>query len=416
MNRSRKRVVVTGIGAMSPLGTTTEALWEGLKAGKSGLDYMTLVDMTKLPCKVAGEVPNFVPTERIERRDSRRMGRFSQLAVAATFEAMVSAQLNASQEDRYRIGCIIGSGAGGLPETESQVKVKLSKGVNRISPMYIPIMLVNMASANVSRTFGAAGYTNTCSTACAAGTQAIGEAVEVIRRGTADVMITGGSEAGICEVGLGGFASMGAITRWAGEPAQASRPFDAQRDGFAPAEGAGVLILESLEHAEDRGKEPLAEIIGWSATSDAFHLVQPDSEGKGAAQAMRIALQDAAITPAEVDYINAHGTSTPMNDAIETMAMKKVFGGCVTEVAISSTKSMLGHSLGASGALEAVTSVLTIRDNVVHPTINQQFPDPQCDLDYVANKAREKDVRVVLSNSFGFGGQNACLVIRNFIP
>jgi 3-oxoacyl-[acyl-carrier-protein] synthase II len=283
-----------------------------------------------------------------------------------------------------------------------------------MSPFFIPQMLINMAAANVSRLFGATGYTNTCATACAAGTQAIGEATEVIRRGGADVVITGGTEAGISEIGMGGFSTIGALTKRNDAPEKASRPFDKDRDGFAPAEGAGTLIVESLEHALARGARIRAEVTGWGVTSDAFHLVQPHEQGLGAAKCMTLAIRDAGLTTDDIDYINAHGTSTPINDAVETMAIKKVFGERARGVPVSSTKSMLGHSLGASGALEAVACVRTIEEGVIHPTVNQETPDPACDLDYVPNVARRAAVRTVLSNSFGFGGQNACLVIRRF--
>jgi 3-oxoacyl-[acyl-carrier-protein] synthase II len=283
-----------------------------------------------------------------------------------------------------------------------------------MSPYYIPMMLVNMAAANISHRFNLTGYTNTCVTACAASTQAIGEAAEVIRRGDADVIVTGGTEAGICEIGMGGFSTMRALSTWSGEPSQASRPFDKGRDGFAPSEGSGILILESLEHAKARGATIHAEIGGWGVSSDAYHLVQPHPEGSGAAKAMNRALTNAGVTINDIDYINAHGTSTPINDASETKAIKAVFGEHAYNVPISSTKSMVGHSLGASGALEAIACISSINDGVLHPTINQDEPDPDCDLDYIPNVAREQEVNVTLSNSFGFGGQNACLVIKKF--
>jgi 3-oxoacyl-[acyl-carrier-protein] synthase II len=286
----------------------------------------------------------------------------------------------------------------------------------RISPFFIPSMLVNMAAANVSRLFGITGYTNTCITACAAGTQAIGEATAVIRRGAADVVVTGGTEAGISELGMGGFCTIGALTRRNDAPERASRPFDRDRDGFAPAEGAATLVVESLQHAQARGARIHAEVAGWGVTSDAFHLVQPHEQGLGAARAMTLAIRDACLTVDDIDYINAHGTSTPINDAVETLAIKKVFGERARGVPVSSTKSMIGHSLGASGALEAVACVRTIQDGMIHPTVNYETPDPACDLDYVPNVARRADVRVALSNSFGFGGQNACLVIKKFVP
>ncbi len=411
----RRRVVITGMGAVSPLGLSVAQLWDGLKAGKSGIGPLTLCDTTDYPCKVGGEVRDFDPARYMDVKDVKRMARFSHLAVAATAGAVADARLVMANEDGDRVGVLFGCGSGGLPETEQQVRVLVAKGGLRISPFYIPSMLVNMAAANVSRIHGVTGYTNTCITACAAGTQAIGEATEVIRRGAADVMITGGTEAGICQLGMGGFSTIGALTKRNEAPDKASRPFDRDRDGFAPSEGAAALVIEGLDHARARGATVHAEIVGWGVTSDAFHLVQPHSEGLGAAKCMTMALKDAGLTTADVDYINAHGTSTPINDAIETMAIKKVFGERARSVPVSSTKSMLGHSLGASGAIEAVACVKSIQDGIVHPTANYETPDPACDLDYVPNKARKLDVEVVLSNSFGFGGQNACLVLRRFM-
>ncbi len=413
--KGRPRVVITGMGAMTCLGKSAEEFWDALKKGKSGIRFMQLIDTTDYSCKVGGEVQNFDPQERMNRREARRMGRFSQLAVCAAHEALASASLDMAQEkDVTRAGVIIGCGSGGLPETNTQAMRQFVDGSGRVSPLYIPAMLINMAAANISRIFGANGYTNTCATACAAGTQSVGEALEIIRRGAADLIITGGTEAGICELGMGGFSIIGALTKWDGEPSKASRPFDSMRDGFVPAEAAGILIVESMKHAYERGAEPLAEVSGYGATSDAYHLVQPDITGSGAARSMEAAVQDANISIGDVDYINAHGTSTPINDKAETMALKRLFGERAYKIPISSTKSMVGHSLGSSGAIEAIASVYTIRDNIIHPTINQEVPDPDCDLDYVPNKARPASVQTVLSNSFGFGGQNASIVIRRF--
>ena len=412
--RNETRVVVTGIGAMSPLGKSVDEYWNGLKNGQSGIREIAAVSPDGFPCKVSGEVPDFDPTEWMDRREARRMGRFSQLAVAATHEAIEDSGLDMSKEDPDRVGVLMGSGSGGLPETDQQATVKVKRGAMRMSPFYIPVMLVNMAAANVSRTFGMTGYTNTCATACAASTQAVGEAAEVIRRGAADVVVAGGTEAGICEIGMGGFSTIHALTTWTGDPALASRPFDADRDGFAPAEGAGTLILESLEHAKARGANILGEVTGWGVSSDAFHLVQPHEEGRGAISAMKHALDDAGVNLDDVDYINAHGTSTPTNDRIETLAIKTLFGEQAYKVPVSSTKSMIGHSLGASGALEAIACIKAVQNDVTPPTINQFTADPDCDLDYIPNEARDVTVDVALSNSFGFGGQNACLVIEKF--
>ena len=408
------RVVVTGMGAITCLGNSVEKFWTGLKNGQSGIQQISLVSPDGFPCKVSGEIRDFDTNDYMARKEARRMARFSQFAVAAAHQAMEDSELELEKEDLDRIGVLIGSGSGGLPETDQQAEIRVKRGVNRMSPYYIPMMLVNMASANISHTFRLTGYTNTCVTACAAGTQSIGEAAEVIRRGAADVIVTGGTEAGICEIGMGGFSTMRALSTWDGDPAKASRPFDAGRDGFAPSEGSGILILESLEHAQARGAHIYAEIAGWGVSSDAYHLVQPHPEGSGAAKAIIRALENASVELDEIDYINAHGTSTTINDASETRAIKRVFGERAYDIPISSTKSMVGHSLGASGSLEAIVCINSINDNILHPTINQEESDPECDLDYIPNVARETEINITLSNSFGFGGQNACLVIKKF--
>ena len=402
------------MGAITCLGNSVKQFWTGVKNGQSGIREISLVSPDGFPCRVSGEIQDFDPTEHMDRKEARRMARFSQFAVVAAAQAVEDSGLDFEKEDLDRIGVLIGSGSGGLPETDQQAEIRVKRGVGRMSPYYIPMMLVNMAAANISHRFNLTGYTNTCVTACAASTQAIGEAAEVIRRGDADVIVTGGTEAGICEIGMGGFSTMRALSTWSGDPSQASRPFDKGRDGFAPSEGSGILILESLEHAKARGATIHAEIGGWGVSSDAYHLVQPHPEGSGAAKAMNRALTNAGVTINDIDYINAHGTSTPINDASETKAIKAVFGELAYNVPISSTKSMVGHSLGASGALEAIACISSIKDGVLHPTINQDEPDPDCDLDYIPNVAREQEVNVTLSNSFGFGGQNACLVIKKF--
>ena len=418
-SNGRRRVVVTGVGVISAIGHDVESFWNALKAGKSGVTPLPLEDIDDYPCRIGATVQNFDPTQYMDRKESRRLARFAQFAVVAAAEALESAGLgrmeNLSDEERTRHGVLLGTGIGGYPETEAAARVMVKRSGTRISPYYIPMMLPNMAAANVSRVYGATGYIGTTITACAAGTQAIGEATEVIRRGGADVMVAGGTEAGICEIGLGGFSTIHALSTTNNEtPEKASRPFDAKRDGFVPAEGSGILILEDLEHALDRGAPIIGEIAGWGVTSDAHHLVHPPEDGAGAVRAMQMALDDAGIGPGDIDYINAHGTSTPVNDAVETRAIKKVFGESAATTPISSTKSMIGHSLGASGGLEAAAALRTIRDGVIHPTINYENPDPDCDLDYVPNVAREVNVNTVLSNSFGFGGQNACLVLRRF--
>lgn len=413
-NNNENRVVITGMGAITCLGNSVDELWTGLKNGNSGIREISLVSPDGFPCRVAGEVRDFDTAEYMDRKESRRMARFSQFAVAAAHQAVKDSGLELENEDLDRIGVLIGSGSGGLPETDQQAEIRVTRGVNRMSPYYIPMMLVNMAAANISHTFNLTGYTNTCVTACAASTQAIGEASEIIRRGGADVIVTGGTEAGICEIGMGGFSTMRALTTWTGDPVKASRPFDSGRDGFAPSEGSGILIMENLQHATARGAQIYAEIGGWGVSADAYHLVQPHPEGIGAAKAMQRALDSAGVSLDEIDYINAHGTSTPINDKSETIAIKRVFGEKAYNIPINSTKSMVGHSLGASGALEAIVCINSINDRIMHPTINQEETDPDCDLDYVPNVAREADLDVVMSNSFGFGGQNAALVIKRF--
>jgi 3-oxoacyl-[acyl-carrier-protein] synthase II len=402
------------MGALTPLGQSVDEYWQGLLQGKSGVGSMTLADPTDFPCKISGEVTGFDPGQYINPKEARRMARFSQLAVGAAGLAIEDAGLNLSDEDAECLGVVIGNGNGGFPTTEENARVLVERGGMKISPFFIPMILPNMAAANVSRVFGLKGYTSTVTTACAAGNQAIGDAAEAIRRGVADVVLGGGCEAGICGLGLGGFNVIKALTRRNDPPEKASRPFDANRDGFVPAEGAAVLVMESLEHALGRGANILAEVAGYGVSSDAFHAVQPDEDGEGAARAMRWAIRDAGLIPEEIGYINAHGTSTPKNDLVETLAIKKVLGDHAHRVPVSSTKSMIGHALGGAGALEAVASIMTILDGEIHPTINYEVPDPDCDLDYVPNESRSVQVDTVLSNSFGFGGQNACLVFKRF--
>ena len=412
MAETRPKVVVTGIGAITPLGQTADIFWEGLVAGKSGVGPMTLCDPTDYPCRIAGEVSDFDPAQYLNGKEARRMARFSQLAVAAGLAAVESANLDLSQEDPFRVGVVLGNGNGGFPTLEENCRVLAGRGGMKMTPFFFPMILPNMAAAAVSRYVGAQGYNSTATTACAASNQGIGEALEVIRRGAADVMLAGGAEAGISQLGLAGFAVMRALSTRNDDPQAASRPFDAHRDGFVPAEGSVILVLETLEHALSRNAPVLVELAGFGCTSDASHPVQPEENGVSAAEAMRLALKDASVHLDQVDYINAHGTSTPLNDAVETVAIKRLFGDRAYRIPISSTKSMIGHSLGASGALEAVACIKAITESIVHPTINYEVPDPDCDLDYVPNQARKHDVSVALSNAFGFGGQNACLVFR----
>ena len=364
------------------MGSSVEEFWGALKKGKSGIRQISQVDPNSFPCKVSGEVQDIIPKDWMNPKEENRMGRISQLAVAASKIAVDQSGF-LGKVDPSRIGVLLGCGAGGLPETDQQAKVKETRGVMKMSPFYIPSMLPNMASANVSRIYGATGYNNTCITACAASTQAIGEAAEIIRHNKADVIITGGTESGICEIGMGGFSTMHALSTWEGDPSSASKPFDLNRDGFAPAEGSGILVLESESHALARGAKPIAEIAGWGVSSDAFHLVQPHEKGLGAVSAMINAIEDAQIDKSEIDYINAHGTSTPANDRIETLAIKTLFKKEAYKIPISSTKSMIGHALGASGAMEAIAGIKSTIENVIHPTINLNDPDPECDLEYV---------------------------------
>ncbi|MCD5403312.1 MAG: beta-ketoacyl-ACP synthase II [SAR202 cluster bacterium] len=415
MADERIRVVITGMGAMTPLGETPEEYWKNLVAGTSGIGPMTLCDPEGYPCQISGEVSGFDPDTYIGNKEARRMARFTQLAVAAALQAVEAADYDISKDDPYRVGVLLGNGNGGFPTLEENCRILADRGGMRMSPFFFPMILPNMAAAAVSRYTGAHGYNSTATTACAASNQAMGEAVSVIRRGAADVMLAGGTEAGISLLGLSGFAVMRALSTRNDEPQKASRPFDAGRDGFIPSEGSVIMVLESLEHAIGRGANILAELAGFGSTSDAGHPVQPEESGVSAAAAMHIALNDAQVSLNQVDYINAHGTSTPLNDALETVAIKRLFGDLAHKIPISSTKSMVGHSLGAAGSLDAAACVKTITEAAIHPTVNYDVPDPQCDLDYVPNQSRAADVQVALSNAFGFGGQNACLVFRKYV-
>ena len=413
-NSRNGRVVVTGMGAITPIGNSVKEFWANCLAGKSGIDILTSFDHSAYPIHVAGEVKNFDPEQHMDRRDARRMARFSQFAIAATHEAVKQAELDMDEVDRTRVGVLIGNGIGGLVETQEAVRTIDGRGGMKIDPFYYPKMLPNMAAAHIALHLGAKGYNNTVITACAAGTQALGDALDLVRAGRVDVAIAGGTEATLCETGLAGFAVIRALSSRNDEPQKASRPFDAERDGFVAAEAAGIFVVENLDHARKRNAPILAELSGYGAGNDAFHVVAPCEDGEGAANAMRWALEDAGVEPAEVDYINAHGTSTKLNDASETLAIKRVFGEDAYRVPISATKSMVGHSFGAAGAVESIAAVLSIQTGMIHPTINYEHPDPECDLDYVPNEARRVDVDVVLKNSFGFGGQNACLVFRRY--
>ncbi|MGI8550746.1 MAG: beta-ketoacyl-ACP synthase II [Dehalococcoidia bacterium] len=414
MNKQRTRVVITGVGAITPLGQSVDEFWGNCVAGRSGIGPMTLCDTTGYPTKIAAEVKDWRPEAVLDRREARRMARFSQFAVAAAMQAVSQAGLDLEHEDRTRIGVLLGNGNGGYPNIEEAVRTIVARGGMRIDALFMPKSLPNMAAAQVSLQLGLKGYTGTTVTACAAGTQAVGEAADVIRHGRADVILSGGAEAGISQLGLAAFAVMRAMSTRNDEPERASRPFEVDRDGFIPAEGSAIFVLESLEHARRRGATILAEVAGFAACADAYHLVAPCADGEGACRAMTWAMEDAGVQPAEIDYINAHGTSTPLNDISETVAIKAAFGECAYEIPISSTKSMIGHSFGASGALELVACVKTLETGIIHPTVNLEQPDPACDLDYVPNVARRLTVKTILKNSFGFGGQNACVVLRRY--
>jgi 3-oxoacyl-[acyl-carrier-protein] synthase II len=410
------RVVVTGMGAVSPMGLDIPSLWEGLESGKSGVDRITLFNVDGFETQIAAEVKNFNPTDHVEYREARRMDRYTQLAVVASRQAAAQAglDLNNHPEDACSVGVLIGSGIGGISTLSSQMAVLAEKGPHRVSPLLIPMMIADAASGHVSIMLGAKGVNFCATSACSSGADAIGEACEIIRRGDAHVMLAGGAEAAITPIGIAGFNAAGALSKLNEEPQKASRPFDAERDGFVMGEGAAVLVLESLPHALRRGANVLAEMIGYGATSDAYHITQPDARGEGGAKAIQVALNKAGIQPEEVDYINAHGTATQLNDKCETMAIKAALGEHAYRVAVSSTKSMTGHLIAAAGAIEAIICVLTIQHGIVPPTTNLEHPDPECDLDYVPNVARQKKVRTALSNSFGFGGHNAVLVLREY--
>ena len=414
-DNGRRRVVITGMGVISPLGNTVDELWQRAVAGESGITELTAIDPSAYPCKVAGQVDDFDPTEWMDRKTARRMARFSQFAIAAARQALGDADLDLDHTDRRRVGTVLGSGGGGIPETDRAMRTVLGRGGMRVDPLYLAKMLPNMAAGNLTIQLGLLGYTNTVTTACAAGTQAIGDAAEVIRRQDADVMLAGGSEAGISELGLAGFCAMRALTTsYNDRPAESSRPFDRDRDGFVPSEGAGVVVLESLDHARARGAHPLAEVLGYGVTADATFLVAPPDGGDGAARAMQAALDAAGLAPEEIDYISAHATATEVGDIAETQAIRAVFGERAYRVPVTAFKSQIGHLLGGAGGVETIAAVQTLLTGQIAPTINLDHPDPQCDLDYVPNESRTTEVRTMLKNSFGFGGQNAVLALQRF--
>ena len=409
-----RRVVVTGVGLVSPLGIGTGANWEALCAGQSGIGPITRFEASQFSARIAGEVKNFDPLQFVDKKDVKKMDVFIQLAIAASQFAMDDADLKVSAEMATRTGVFIASGIGGFSTIEREHKALLEGGPRRISPFFIPAAIINLAAGQVSIRFGAKGPNSATCTACSASAHAIGDAFEIICRSDADVMIAGGSEAAITPMGVGGFAAMRALSTRNDEPQRASRPFDKDRDGFVMGEGSGVVILEELEFARRRGASIYAELVGYGMTADAFHITAPSEDGDGGMRVMQAALKQAGVTPAQVDYVNAHATSTPYNDKLETLAIKRLFGDHARKLAISSTKSMTGHLLGAAGGLEAGITVLAIRHQVIPPTINYETPDPECDLDYVPNVKRAAQIDYALSNSFGFGGTNGALLLKRF--
>lgn len=407
-------VVITGLGIVSPVGIGWQSYWKALLAGKNGVGRITRFDPEDFTTQIAAEVRDFNPEDYLDRRELKRMDRFTQFAVIAAKMAVDDSKLDISREDPDDVGVIIGSGIGGIETMEEQGEILHTRGPGRVSPFFVPMMISNMASGQVAISLGAKGPNTSVVTACASSTHALGEAMRIIRHGEAEVMLAGGSEAAITPLAVAGFCSMKAMSTRNDEPERASRPFDAQRDGFVMGEGSAVLVLESLEHALKRGAHIYAQISGYGATADAYHIVATSPDGEGAARAMKRALADGDLAPQDIDYINAHGTSTQLNDSSETAAIRAVFGEQAEKIAISSTKSMTGHLLGAAGAVEAVASILAIKDNVAPPTINFEEQDPACDLDYVPNKARQMKINAALSNSFGFGGHNAVLAFRRY--
>ncbi|WP_273850139.1 beta-ketoacyl-ACP synthase II [Guptibacillus spartinae] len=409
----KRRVVITGLGTVSPLGNSLEETWTNVLNGVSGINPLTRLDKDLFAAKVSGEALEFDPEKFMDRKEARKMDRFTQFAVAASQMAVDDAGLKINEENAERVGVWIGSGIGGMETYESQFRTFMDKGARRVSPFFVPMMIPDMASGQVSIMLGAKGINSCTVTACASGTNSIGDSFKVIQRGDADVMITGGSEAPITSMSVAGFGSMKALSTNP-DPASASRPFDANRDGFVIGEGAGILVIESLESAEKRGAKIYAEIVGYGSTGDAYHVTQPAPEGEGGARAMKQAIDDAGLSPTDIGYINAHGTSTDYNDKYETAAIKSVFGEHAYKLAVSSTKSMTGHLLGAAGAVEGVFCAKVLEEGILPPTINYETPDPNCDLDYVPNKARKAEVTAVMNNSLGFGGHNATLVFKKF--
>ena len=409
-----RRVVVTGIGAVTPLGLDVETTWENLVAGKSAASTIRQFDAEGFPVRIACELTDFDVEKYVEKREARKMDPSTRYGVAAAVMAWKDSGLGDSGFDAGRVGVVIGSGVGGIQTLEDQHTVLMEKGPRRVSPFFIPMLIADMPSGAVSITLGLKGPNYATVSACASGAHAVGESFRAVQRGVADAMVTGGTEAAVCPMSLAGFASMKAISARNDDPARASRPFDRERDGFVLGEGSGIVVLEELEHAKARGASIYAELLGYGATGDAFHMTAPAPDGEGMARAMREALRDASIEAGSIDYINAHGTSTPLNDKYETTAMKAAFGEHARKLTISSTKSMIGHLLGAAGGVELIITALAVKNAVAPPTINYEFPDPECDLDYTPNEARDVNIEHALTNSFGFGGHNAVLALRRF--
>ena len=410
----KRRVVITGVGAVTSIGLSAEEFWQSCLKGESGIDTITYFDPAEFSVRIAGELKGFEPTDFIEKKEVRRMDRCVQLGMASADMAMKDASLDMTVVDGNRVGVVVGSGIGGIGTLEKQHGILLERGPSRISPFFVPMMIIDMAPGMISMRYGLKGPNFAAISACASATHAMGVSLRIVQNGEADVMLTGGAEAAVTPMTVGGFASMKALSTRNDDPKAASRPFDAERDGFVVGEGAGIIVFEELEHARKRGARILAEVAGYGATGDAYHMTAPAPGGEGGVRSMRTALADAGLEPGDISYINAHGTSTPHNDKLETAAIKTVFGDAAAGIPISSTKSMIGHLLGAGGAVELIATLMSIRDGKVHPTVNLTNPDPECDLDYVPEGARDVDVRAALSNSFGFGGHNATLIVKKF--
>ncbi len=411
-----RRVVITGIGVISPIGSDKDIFWDNLVEGRSGISAVESFDVSQYPCRIAGEIKDFDPTCYMEKKEAKRVDRFTQFGVAAALEAWKDAGLDQLDLNKEEIGVMVGSGIGGIQTIEEQLKILTEKGPRRVSPFLVPALIANMASGYISILLELKGPNSTVVTACATSTHALGDAWHIIKRGDAEIMLAGGAEAAISHLAFSGFSAARALSNRNDEPERASRPFDKERDGFVMGEGAGVVILETLDHALERGAHIYGEIVGYGMSGDGYHMTAPDPEGRGAYLSMQRALKSAQVEPEKIDYINAHGTSTEINDKIETKAIKDLFGEHAYKLAVSSTKSMTGHLLGAAGALEVIATLLILKNQIIHPTINYEYPDPECDLDYVPRPYRDRVIDLALSNSFGFGGTNATLVIKKHYP